>query len=181
MERRFGEAARIDYLDVSQEPVKAEHASVVDDIKVPRFVVPATLTDARTNKELRKALAYHHEKVSGTKAEMVKRIVGVCVKLYEKHRRKLRKLFRGRYVRLNPYSTVEGRGFDIDLEPRYGGAGPADTPLKGTVIAMFVMKHLRADRILDPAYENTAYGADDLARALLARQVTVQGTFVGVG
>ncbi len=43
---------------------------------------------------------------------------------------------------------------------------------------MFVMKHLRADRILDPAYENTAYTEDDLARALLNRQVMLQGTFV---
>ena len=40
--------------------------------------------------------------------------------------------------------------------------------------------HPRADRILDPAYENTAYTEDDLARALLGRQVMLQGTFVKV-
>jgi len=167
----------LNYLEEGKEAPESS-ASVVDDVKVPRFVVPATLTDARTNKELREALAFHHEKVSGTKAEMLARIAGVCVKLYGKHKRRLKKLFRDRYVRLNPYSTVDGRCFDTDLEPRYGGTGAADTPLKGTVISMFVMKHLRADRILDPAYENTAYTEDDLARALLARQVTVQGTFV---
>ena len=38
--------------------------------------------------------------------------------------------------------------------------------------------HLRADRILDPAYENTAYEPEDLARALLGRQVMLQGTLV---
>ena len=63
------------------------------------------LTDARTNKELRDALAYHHEKVSGTKAEMLKRIAGVCVRLYEKHEGKLSKLFKDRYVRLNYNAT----------------------------------------------------------------------------
>jgi hypothetical protein len=117
---------------------------------------------------------------------MVKRIAGVCVGLYEKHEGKLKKLFvkmaaGGRFVRLNPYSTVDGRCFDTDLEPRYGGSGAADTPLKGTVISMFVMKHLRADRILDPTYENTSYSAEDLARALLNRQVALQGTFVKAG
>jgi len=45
---------------------------------------------------------------------------------------------------------------------------------------MFAMKHLRADRILDPAYDNTAYSEDALARALLNRQVMLQGTFVTV-
>jgi hypothetical protein len=43
---------------------------------------------------------------------------------------------------------------------------------------MSVMKHLRADRILDPAYENTAYSEDGLAQALPGRQVMLQGTFV---
>ncbi|MHC4202904.1 MAG: hypothetical protein ACYSU0_23190 [Planctomycetota bacterium] len=33
-------------------------------------------------------------------------------------------------------------------------------------------------RILDPAYKNTAYSEEDLARALLGRQVMLQGTFV---
>ena len=168
----------LNYLDEEKEsPVSS--ASVVDDIRIPRFVVPATLTDARTNKELREALAYHHEKVSGTKAEMLKRIAGVCVRLYEKHEGKLRKLFKGRYVRLNYNATDPGRCFDAKLEPRStGGNGIVDTPLRGTVISMFVMKHLRADRILDPGYENTAYSEEDLARALLSRQVMLQGTFV---
>jgi disulfide oxidoreductase YuzD len=45
MERRFGEAARIDYLDVSQESVKAEHASVVDDIETRGLLYPVTAID----------------------------------------------------------------------------------------------------------------------------------------
>ncbi|MHC5057163.1 MAG: hypothetical protein ACYTKD_20995 [Planctomycetota bacterium] len=173
----------LNYLDEEREsPVSS--ASVVDDIRIPRFVVPATLTGARTNKELRDALAYHHEKVSGTKAEMLGRIAILCVKLYEKHERKLRKLFKGRYVRLSYTAADPGHCFETKLEPRSvkgtdaSGNRIVDTPLRGTVISMFVMKHLRADRILDPAYENTAYGADDLARALLSRHVMLQGTFV---
>jgi hypothetical protein len=109
---------------------------------------------------------------------------GVCVELYEKHEEKLRKLFKDRYVRLSYNATDPGQCFAAKLEPRSfkgtdaGGDRIIDTPLSGTVISMFVMKHLRADRILDPAYENTAYSEDDLARALLNRQVTLQGTFV---
>ena len=118
---------------------------------------------------------------------MLKRIAGVCVKLYQKHAGKLRKLFKDRYVRLSYNATDPGQCFDVKIEPRSskrnvtGGNGIADTPLRGTVISMFVMKHLRADRILDPAYENKAYEAEDLARALLNRQVMLQGTFVRAG
>ena len=79
---------------------------------------------------------------------------------------------------------MQKSSFNAKLEPRSfkgtdaGGDRIIDTPLRGTVISMFVMKHLRADRILDPGYENTAYSEDDLARALLKRQVMLQGTFV---
>jgi hypothetical protein len=126
-------------------------------------------------------LAYHHEKVSGTKAEMVKRIAGVCVKLYEKHKRKLRKLFKGRYVRLSCTTTDPARCFDAKLEPcSASGDDITDTPLKATVISICIMKHLRADRILDAAYKNTAYSTDDLARALLSRHVMLNGCFVRV-
>ncbi len=73
----------------------------------------------------------------------------------------------------------------MELEPRCTKRNSAiDTPLRGTVISMFVANlrlmlcehnaHLRADRILDPAYENTAYEPDDLARALLTRQYVLR-------
>ena len=105
-----------------------------------------------------------------TNAEMLKGVASVCARCYETHEEKLRKLFKDRFVRLNYNATDPGRCFDAKLEPRStGGNGIIDTPLRGTVISMFVMKHLRADRILDPAYENTAYSEDDLARALLNR------------
>jgi hypothetical protein len=64
------------------------------------------------------------------------------------------------------------------LPPDGAANGIVDTALRGTVVSMFVMKHLRADRILDPAYENKACVLEDLARTLLSRQVMLQGTFV---
>ena len=100
---------------------------------------------------------------------------------YEKHEAKLKKAFRGRYIRLD--SGSDGgpkRKFDILLEPRTSReAGKTiDTPLAGTVITMFILKHLRAERILDPEYENETYSKWDLVRAVLGRQVYLRGTFV---
>ena len=104
------------------------------------------------------------------------------MRLYEKHEKKLGKAFRGRYIRLDSGSgdTNTKRKFDILLEPRNSReAGKTiETPLAGTVITMFVLKHLRAERILDPDYENNTYGIDFLVRAILRKQLFLRGTFV---
>jgi len=45
MERRFGDSARISYLDVSQESVKREHTKVVDEIESRGLLYPVTVID----------------------------------------------------------------------------------------------------------------------------------------
>ncbi len=113
--------------------------------------------------------------------ELLGRAAGLCMRLYEKHEAKLKRAFRGRYIRLDSGSDGDPkRTFDILLEPRSSAeAGKTiDTPLAGTVITMFVLKHLSAERILDPSYENNTYGIDSLVRAILRRQVLLRGVFV---
>jgi disulfide oxidoreductase YuzD len=45
MDRRFGDAARITYHDVSVESVKVEHAGIVDDIETRGLLYPVTAID----------------------------------------------------------------------------------------------------------------------------------------
>lgn len=178
-----GETAKItfpmvDYAHDARDRPESS-AGVTGEVTVPRFNVPAAFTDARTGDEMRAALAWHGEKVSGTKDELVERLAALCAELLRKHEDGLRRYFRGRYVRLNPGASVSGQTFQPRLEPRAkGGSGLTDTPLAATVVTMFVMRHLRADRIFDAAHENTTYTCEDLARAILKRQVALSGAFV---
>jgi disulfide oxidoreductase YuzD len=45
MERRFGERARIDYLDVTSEDVRAQHADAVEAIRDGGLLYPVTVVD----------------------------------------------------------------------------------------------------------------------------------------
>jgi hypothetical protein len=50
-----------------------------------------------------------------------------------------------------------------------------------TVLAMYIIKHLRGNAILDASHENDTYDLGDLATALLRGEVSVSGNFVAVG
>ncbi len=189
VEKLLDEGARarfptLDYAERERTPNVSE-ASLTEKVSIPRFTVPALFHDGRTIQQLRAALEYHGEKLSGVKDELLERVAGLCMRLYEKHEAKLRKAFRGKYIRLDSGAndTNAKRKFNVLLEPRSSGeAGKTiDTPLAGTIITMFVLKHLRAERIFDPSYENTTYGVDSLVRAILSRQVMLRGTFVRAG
>jgi len=45
MERRFGDRARIDYYDVSNEEVRTEHADTVGAIQESGLIYPVTVVD----------------------------------------------------------------------------------------------------------------------------------------
>jgi hypothetical protein len=49
-----------------------------------------------------------------------------------------------------------------------------------TILAMYIIKHLRGNAILDARHENDTYDLEDLARALLQGEVNVTGNFVAV-
>ncbi len=49
-----------------------------------------------------------------------------------------------------------------------------------TVLAMYIIKHLRGNTILDADHENDTYELHDLARAVLHLEVHVIGSFVAV-
>lgn len=74
-----------------------------------------------------------------------------------------------KYLRISP--TV-----NATLFPFMQDASPVDR----TVLAMYIIKHTRGDRILDASHENDAYELQDLAKALLRGDVTLHGNFVAV-
>ena len=143
-------------------------ANVRRDMAVDGFSLGAVVTARMNNEHLAELLAAHGEKTSGTKDELVERLVGTMTRLYRKSRRKLDGYFRGGFLRLH-----EGLVTKASFAPPVPDHG-----LRDSVVAVYVLKHLRGSRILSPDWENTAYTAEDLARALMARRVTVEGVFV---
>lgn len=45
MERRFGDAATLDYHDVDDPKVRAQHARIIDEIETRGLLYPVTIVD----------------------------------------------------------------------------------------------------------------------------------------
>ena len=52
--------------------------------------------------------------------------------------------------------------------------------MNNTLLAMYVLKHLRGNTILEASHENNTFELKDLAKSLLNNEVTVNGHFLKV-
>jgi hypothetical protein len=53
-----------------------------------------------------------------------------------------------------------------------------DPSLRNLMVAMYVVKHLRGNAILDASHENNTYTEEQLALALVSGKVVVPGAFL---
>ena len=140
------------------------------DVGAGTFVVGPVATDHLTNGMLAKLLREYGKKVSGTKDELAERLTELLVRLYKKSEKVLDRYFKQGFVRLN--GAGGGPRPDV-FEPPIKDGG-----LRHSIVALYVLKHLRGSRILSSDWENTAYSVEDLAKALVERRVSVDGVFV---
>ena len=129
---------------------------------------PATGATHLTNGTLAKLLREYGEKVSGIKEELAGRLAELLVKLYKESEAALTDFFKPGFVRLNGVHGPHPEVFEPPI--RDGG-------LRHSVVALYILKHLRGSRILSPDWENTGYSVEDLAKALIERRVSVEGVF----
>jgi len=139
------------------------------DVAVKTFAVGPVVSEGFTNAALAKLLREYGEKVSGIKEELAERMTELLARLYKESEKTLAGYFEQGFVRL---SGAGGPNSEV-FEPPIDGRG-----LRHSVVALYVLKHLRGSRILSSAWENTAYSVEDLAKALIEKRVSVDGVFV---
>jgi len=146
-------------------------ASIQPDVRLQRFEARYMVNAEYTNRALADALREYGEKVSGTKEELLESLVPLLARLYREAEREMARYFRRGFIRLNGQDSRGALAFEPNI---------SNGPLKHSVVALYVIKHLRGSRILSPAWENTSYSVEDLARALVEKRVSADGVFVKV-
>jgi hypothetical protein len=109
--------------------------------------------------------------MTGKKEELLEKVEDVLCERYEQMLPFLDERFRSqKYLRVlrTPNPTLFPFMQDTSVVDR-------------TVLAMYIIKHLRGNAILDASHENDTYDLEDLATALLRGEVSVSGNFVAVG
>jgi len=109
--------------------------------------------------------------MTGKKEELLKKVAAVLCERYEEMLLMLDEHFcRQKYLRI--FRTNTSSLFPFMLEANV---------VERTVLAMYIIKHLRGNAILDGNHENDTFELEDLAGALLRGEVKITGNFVAVG
>ncbi|MFC1735526.1 hypothetical protein ACFL1X_05375 [Candidatus Hydrogenedentota bacterium] len=137
---------------------------------VSSYSVGRYLTANASGDAIKRALRNHEVSMTGRKTKLLEKLSGLAVTLYEKYEPEMTKFFRKHmFVRIAT-GRDKGKGFPI-LE---------DLDMREMILAMYTIKHLRGNAILDARHENDTFDLASLANSLINGEVAPKGAFLAV-
>lgn len=156
-------------LNYTARPSNTSASAEVQPSRIRAYQVGHYPTDKCTGEVLRGFLCDFGCSTSGTKETMIDRLAALAERLYAQHTPELNQHFsEHRYTRIL-VSRAAASEFPV----------LADTgTMRNLLMAMYVLRHLRGNTILEAQHENTTYSPRDLAQALLTNKLSLEGVFV---
>ncbi len=109
--------------------------------------------------------------MTGRKEELLKKLYDLLADLYKEKEPEYTEYFsRNRFIRIKTTVGSFSKRFNVDDE----------SMVNNTLLAMYVLKHLRGNSILEACHENNTFELKDLAKSLLNTEVSVTGHFLKV-
>jgi hypothetical protein len=134
--------------------------------RVGRYV-----TNLSSGYQVREVLRARRVSMGGRKEELFEKLAQLSVKVYHDQEQALEDYFgRHRFVRVAGASQNYDKPFPL-LE---------GLDLGHMVLAMYILKHLRGNAVLDARHNNDTFGLLDLARSLINQEVSIEGSFMPV-
>jgi hypothetical protein len=160
--------------------------AVIKTVEVKRYQIGKLLTQSTTNDEIKPVLKQHNCKLGGRKEALLERLTQLCVQQYSEHEEELTAYFsRNRFIRISDDSTqnLYKMNYEADKHPIEYATFPLleDHLLRNQLLAMFVMRHMRGNVIVDGTYLNATCTLHELAKGLIQEVITLQKTFLRVG
>jgi len=155
------------------EEVRSSSAVVRNDLGLTLYRTGTMVDKDYTNKTLISILEAYDKKVSGVKDELLDRIVDVVVELYRKVKKDLDKYFETPFVKLSYGYSYQNTSRKKIFDP-----GIDVGSLSQMVVAVYIARHLRAERILSSNWENSSYTIKDLVKSMINGEVTTNHHFI---
>jgi hypothetical protein len=137
---------------------------------IASFRIGEIITHELPNESLKEVLRRYGKSMTGKKEELLEKIADVLCERYD-----IMLPFLSEHLAKQKYLRIS-RTVNASLFPFMQDANVVDR----TVLAMYILKHLRGNTILEASHENDTYELEDLARALLRGEVKLSGNFVAV-
>jgi len=143
----------------------------VNGSRVERYAVGRYPTFQSTNEKIKGILQAYGVSMTGKKEALIEKIAKLSVFLYSEFNDTLNEYFTTRkYIKIPRLEKDREKSFPL--------LGNLD--LGQMVLAMYIVRHLRGNVILDSTHVNDTYELIDLARALICSKIEVNGVFVRV-
>lgn len=163
----------------------AANQAAIKRVDLKRYHIGALLTDSSTNAEIKAVLKQHNIRVGGRKEALLERLIQLCVQQYEEREAELTAYFSSnRFIRIKDDTTLNHYGvyYKEKEQPIEYASFPLleDSLLRNQILAMFVMRHMRGNVIVDGTYLNETCSLQELAKGLIQEDVRIHDSFVQV-
>jgi len=158
-------------LDYMEPKKPAISSAQIGSSKATRFSIGKFITDRASGDSIKPLLRAHGVPMTGRKEELVEKLAALSAMLYEQKEAELDDYFsEHRFIRVSPNSSDKGENFPV-LE---------GFDMRNMILAMYIIKHLRGNSILEAGHSNDTFDLLALAQALIKREVSVTGAFLRV-
>lgn len=146
--------------------------ATVSKLQVERFSIGRYATANDSGEHIKSILRNHGISMTGNKAKLIGKLAKLSAELYREHEAEMDAYFReNRFIRTENGQNPSGNRFPV--------LGEAD--IRNMLLAMYAVKHMRGNTILEAFHVNDTFEVEDLARALIKGDVSVNGVFLKIG
>ena len=139
--------------------------------RVDRFSIGAFAKANDSGGHIKSILRGHGVSMTGNKEKLVGKLAELSAELYRKHEAAMETYFRSnRFLRIENGRTPSGSRFPVLKE----------VDVRNMLLAMYAVKHVRGNTILEASHVNDTFELEDLARALIGGNVSVNGVFLRI-
>jgi len=158
----------LNYNSAEQGPTAG---AVVDSSHVKAFHIGRYARAGTTGDQLKDILHQYEVSMTGNKEQLLQKLATLAANKYRERLPELDRFFsRHRFVRMQSApSNVSELPLLEDL-----------AYLRNLVLTIYAVKHMRSDAILEASHRNNTYTEEELALALVAGKVGLQGAFLRV-
>jgi hypothetical protein len=139
--------------------------------RLPRFVIGRYVKSDSPGEVLKNILRKYNVSMTGRKEELLEKLAKLSAKAYRERVRELDDYFaRNRFIKVDNAAAKESKHFPV-LE---------GCDIRNMLLAMYAVKHLRGNTILESAHCNDTFDLISLAKSLINGEVNITGSFVSV-
>jgi len=146
--------------------------AMVSKSRVDRFSLGAFAKANDSGGYIKSILRSHAISMTGNKEKLVGKLAKLSAELYQEHESEMGAYFRAnRFVRIENGQNPSGSRFPV--------LGEVD--MRNMLLSMYAVKHMRGNTVLEASHVNDTFELEDLAKALIRGDVSVNGVFLRIG